>query len=169
MDFFLVETTLPPGTGLRYEMFENDFSEQPICAGVVGPGSAIPFHVGCGADNAWQDLQGIVRLTMLGGSATMNTAGVGLQVRRFFNGQYQIWEGAAPAAIDPRLSVTKLSGEQVRLTWPTNNAAYVLEQASSLSTVAWGPVTNSVATEGDRLSVVLDIGQGQAVFRLRKP
>jgi hypothetical protein len=72
--FTLNAATFQPGEQLRYEMFEHDSSEVPLQSGILSatpPSGATIFSAG-----AWQDLQGAVRLTMLTGSATVDTISV---------------------------------------------------------------------------------------------
>ena len=58
----------PVAAGFRLEMFENSISEMPICTvQATGPWSDPEWA--CFAPGAWQDLQGVGRLTMLTGSA----------------------------------------------------------------------------------------------------
>lgn len=70
-EFMVDSATFQSGDMLRFEMFENDTSEVPICSGVMS--SAPPFTGSCETDAAWQDRQGAVRLTMLAGSVTVDT------------------------------------------------------------------------------------------------
>jgi hypothetical protein len=70
-EFMVDSSTFQSGDMLRFEMFENDTSEVPICSGVMT--SAPPFTGSCETDAAWQDRQGAVRLTMLAGSVTIDT------------------------------------------------------------------------------------------------
>ena len=107
---------------------------------------------------------------MVSGSVTLHS--VSLQVGRFSSGQYQRWQGGLPLAsiaIDPQLSITTVSNAQVQITWPTNDATYVLEQAASSPAAAWSPVTNGVTSVGGQFSVIVAVDHEQAVFRLRKP
>ena len=53
---------------LRIEMFENSLAEAPICSALLDTDPAID---GCSATGAWADFQGLARLTMLSGSATL--------------------------------------------------------------------------------------------------
>jgi hypothetical protein len=68
-----------------------------------------------------------------------------------------------------RLSLSRAGAESLQITWATNFAGYVLEQASSLSGSAWGAVTTGVTTAGDRFSVTVTTGEANQFFGLRKP
>jgi len=106
----LYDASLPAGTVLRYEMFENNATEQPICAGFMTDTNSNPSVAGCDVDNACGDLQGTVRLTLVSGSVTLHS--VSLQVGRFSNGQYQRWQGGLPMqsiVIDPRAERNRLA------------------------------------------------------------
>lgn len=163
----LYDVALPPGTVLRYEMFENGTAEQSICTGFITETNPNPSVAACDADNAWQDLQGAVRLSMLSGSVTLHS--ISLQVGRFSGGQYQRWMGGVVATPDPRLNIVRLPNGQVELSWATNHVGYSLEAAPSLSAVGWDPVSNSVATVGARFSVRLETSDSHVFVRLRKP
>src|SRR5437868_1419283 len=71
-------STFQSGDELRYEMFENNLSEMPICSGLIS--SVPPVTRTCQASSSWQDLQGVIRLTMISGSMTVT--GISLQVIR---------------------------------------------------------------------------------------
>jgi hypothetical protein len=73
-DFTVDNATFQNGDMLRYEMFEKDTSESPICSGTLS--SAPSGQVSCESDSAWQDLAGTVRLTMLAGSVTVDSVTV---------------------------------------------------------------------------------------------
>lgn len=53
---------------LRYEAFENSTAETPLCSGIWGidPGR-------CEFPASWRDFQGVVRFSMIRGSATLET------------------------------------------------------------------------------------------------
>jgi hypothetical protein len=69
-EFHVQAGTLQSGEMLRYEMFENAASETPICSQTIAFGS--PLTASCSSPNAWADLQGVFRLTMLSGSLTVD-------------------------------------------------------------------------------------------------
>ena len=60
------------GVRLQVEMFEDSVSETPICSQIyIAPyahDDAGEYEFRCRVENAWQDFQGAVRLTMLSGS-----------------------------------------------------------------------------------------------------
>src|SRR6185503_4862631 len=113
----LADTTLPAGTVLRHEMFENGTAGPPICAGFITGTNPNPSVTSCDVDNAWQDLQGTVRLTMVSGSVTLQS--ISLQVGRFSGGQYERWMGGVVAILEPRLAIASLPHAQVELSWAT--------------------------------------------------
>ena len=70
-----------PGTSLRYEMFETSTSETPIFSDTL---DQPPVSGGAaGVPNAWQDLQGAIRITALSGSAILD----GITVSAFLPSQ----------------------------------------------------------------------------------
>ena len=64
-------TPLTPGSTLRFEAFENSLSEAPIftSTGLLSDGSGI---YGAKLGIAWQDLQGVFKVTMTAGSASLH-------------------------------------------------------------------------------------------------
>jgi hypothetical protein len=69
----LSPATLQAGNVLRYEMFEDGFSQAPIFSRTLtGPTDDSGPYVGV-ANGAWQDRQGAIRITALSGSATIDT------------------------------------------------------------------------------------------------
>jgi hypothetical protein len=68
--FHVQAGTLQSGEMVRYDMFENAASEAPICSQTLAFGS--PLTATCSSPGAWSDLQGVVRLTMLMGSLTVD-------------------------------------------------------------------------------------------------
>jgi len=159
------DTDLPPGTTLRYEMFENSTSGTSICTRLI----TAPWPAGafCDVDNVWGDLQGAVRLTMLSGSVTIDA--VYLQVGRFSNGVYERWLGSFVPSPAPRLRIARASEAQLEITWPTNHTGFALESRPNAGAASWAPVTNSVTVTGDRFAVLVRAVSAQEVFRLRKP
>jgi len=76
--FYLAETTLYSGNQVRVEMFEGRLGEVSLASNVFSYWSTIDgVHVG--APDAWQDLEGSMRLTVLNGSVDLS----GLEVRVF--------------------------------------------------------------------------------------
>ena len=67
-------STGPTGSSMLWEMFENSTSESPIASQVVSPPTAtLPNPPPMYAFAGWADLQGVIRVSMLSGSTTMNT------------------------------------------------------------------------------------------------
>ena len=67
----------------------------------------------------------------------------------------------------PRLDVHQ-AGSQVTVSWPATFTGYLLEQTARLPATDWSTVTNGVALNGDRFSVMVEAGDAQGFFRLRK-
>src|SRR5262245_3691677 len=61
--------TLQAASELRYEMFENNTNDPVLCSGSFSESRTYGYIGGCQGLGAWQDQQGIVRLTMLQGTA----------------------------------------------------------------------------------------------------
>ena len=69
----------PAEASFRLEMFENSVSEVPICT-VQTTGPWRDPEWACFAPGAWQDLQGVGRLTMLTGSARFDEVFAEVQI-----------------------------------------------------------------------------------------
>ena len=68
--FSLDPTSLSPGYEMQFDVFENNISETPLFSSIR---SASDAFVGADLPGAWQDHQGVVRFTMLSGTATLDT------------------------------------------------------------------------------------------------
>lgn len=61
-------------------------------------------------------------------------------------------------------------GNNVRISWPVNNAGFVLERTPTLPATAWTEVPPaSYQTDGTSIYVVLPATSGHAFFRLKRP
>jgi hypothetical protein len=73
--------TVDATVAVRLEMFENSLAEAPVgsidCTNLATPSVE--------ANNAWQDRQGVLRITMLTGSATLNSIDLWVRVPEFSN------------------------------------------------------------------------------------
>jgi len=66
---FGVDMSIPVGGQVRYEAFENNVSDVPWGSGEIAASQGL---FTCGQQK-WQDLQGVVRFTVLSGSAQLNS------------------------------------------------------------------------------------------------
>jgi hypothetical protein len=82
---------------------------------------------------------------------------------------WQVTISDIPLVPRARLSISQLGTALAQISWSTNYADHVLEHATSLPSPGWSPVTNAVASTGDRLSVTVDTGVSTRFYRLRKP
>jgi len=71
LQFTVNSSSFQPGDMLRYDMFENNTSETPVCSETMS--SAPPFGASCTSDFSWQDRQGAIRFSMLSGSVTIDS------------------------------------------------------------------------------------------------
>jgi hypothetical protein len=152
-------------TLLRMEMFEGQTNGSPICTVFITESNPAPVLVGCSVDEAWGDLEGSVRLTMVRGS---------IQIYHFFlrcyrgvGGSYEgrgIYPVLPPA---PSLAAKQVQGG-LELSWGTNQLGYTLEKSSNGSFTNWSTVTNAVGVNGYRFRVTNDMNSARSVFRLRK-
>jgi hypothetical protein len=68
--FSLDSLSLSPDYAMQFDVFENNATEIPLFTGIRS--SSNPF-VGVDLPGAFQDLQGVVRFTMISGSATLDS------------------------------------------------------------------------------------------------
>jgi hypothetical protein len=152
-------------TLLRLEMFEGQTNESPICTFVITESNPAPVLVSCAVDNAWGDVQGSVRLTMVRGSIQIYH--LRLLCYRGTGGSYEA-RGVQPAPLPaPQLAANRVQGG-LELSWGTNQLGFTLEKSSNGSFTNWSAVTNAVGVNGYRFRVTNDINSARSVFRLRK-
>ena len=72
-------------------------------------------------------------------------------------------------SVGPKLDISRVSEQQVIITWPTNAVEYTLESATDLSATLWDDVTITPVVLGDQFVVVDDITTARKFYRLRKP
>jgi hypothetical protein len=69
----------------------------------------------------------------------------------------------------PTLEIAR-SGSGVKLSWPSSPVGFALETTPSLLPgTPWSPVTALPQSQGDRLTLTLDLDGDSAFYRLRKP
>jgi len=68
----------------------------------------------------------------------------------------------------PKLAVSFVTHQQLRITWSTNATGYSLEMASSLLSPLWTTVTNIPTPLGNCFAVTVDAATTQMCYRLRK-
>ena len=165
-EFTINGSTLQDGDLLTYEMFESATNEAPICSGNVSFGSASTRT--CDVPGAWQQLHGAIRFRMISGSVTVDRVMLQAIVVGPSLSSYEVYFSSFVPGPGPRLSISS-AGSAVQITWPTNFTDHVLEYATNLPATVWDPVTNQVATMGDRFSVTLETDAAQRVYRLHIP
>ena len=166
-EFTINGSTLQDGDLLTYEMFESATNEAPICSGTVT--SASPRTLACNVPGAWQPLHGAIRFKMVTGSVTVDTVRLQAIVIGPSLSSYEVYSSSFVPGPGPRMSAALVGSATVQITWPTNFTDHVLEYATNLPATVWDPVTNQVATIGDRFSVTLETDAAQRVYRLHKP
>jgi hypothetical protein len=144
----------------RFEMFENSADESPILAWET------EAHEDCslnpGVTNAWQDLQGVVRVTAI--TPTLLSF-MEIEITVPSTNGFLYYDGYILPR--PGLNITPADGGQLQITWPTNFIGYSLESALTLSASTWAPIINSAAIVRDQFSVTLRTGEARQFFRLR--
>jgi hypothetical protein len=68
----------------------------------------------------------------------------------------------------PRLSITVIAADEIRLGWSTNHVGYIVESASSVVSEQWDVMTNAVNNVvGEQFHVAINPADGKKFFRLR--
>ena len=82
---------------------------------------------------------------------------------------WQISISNLTVVLQPQLSISRAGNSSAQIAWATNFTGYLLESTALLPAVDWSIVTNSVTTNGDRLSITVDTEPSPRFYRLRKP
>jgi fibronectin-binding autotransporter adhesin len=69
----------------------------------------------------------------------------------------------------PPLNISRLSGNRVRLAWPTFAAGYLLDTSAGLSLTNWNVVTNQPLVGGSNFLITNNILGPEQFYRLRRP
>jgi len=69
----------------------------------------------------------------------------------------------------PALTIERISGTQVRVSWPTNLAGYTLQSTSNLSTNIWSAVAQPPIVIGTNHVITSSATEPQMFFRLKTP
>jgi hypothetical protein len=107
--------------------------------------------------------------TMVTGSVTVDTVRLQAIVSGPSLSSYEVYSASFVPGPGPRLNIALVGSAAAQITWATNFTDHALEYARNLPATAWNPVTNQVATVGDRFSVTLDTDAALRVYRLHKP
>lgn len=75
---------------------------------------------------------------------------------------------AVAAAPQIRLTITKV-GNNLLITWPSDDPTFKLETKTDLNSGTWTQVSTAPTLNGSRYEVVVPIGGGNQFFRLRSP
>jgi hypothetical protein len=159
--------SLQPGDSLRFEMFDDVPSGDPFFSRTV-TASSDPSEFFASVSFVWQDLQGSIRLTMVSGSATIDS--FSLLVLRVA-GPSGLNQYSASVVPEPRPALRLVpSPTALAIRWPASETNFVLEATSGLAPGSqWQTVTNPVETVDGMFSVAVDFEMQARFFRLRKP
>lgn len=167
----LDSASFQPGDKLRYEMFESNLSEEPLCSGLLS--SAPPFGATCQASGSWQDLAGVVRLTAVSGSLsvtgiTLRIVKAGVSLSSYEVHATNVVPVAWPAG-SISLSAVGQPGRTI-LSWPQANADnfYLQGATNLLAPIIWRNVTNTAYPIGGAYYVTNDTTGANQFFRLQK-
>jgi hypothetical protein len=149
---------------IRCEMLENGLADVPVAVG--GRSCSASFQT-------WSDLQGMVRVTMVAGSVSLDS----VTVSRCFGfgvGHYQYYIGCQSQStvptLDPQPRLYMTSGEagDFQFAWSTNYPGCSLEVTEIISATIWQTITNEPTIVGARYSITLPPAESMRYFRLRK-
>jgi len=105
------------GDQLKYEMFENTASEQPVCTGIFN--SAPPNTATCSTDFVWQDQQGAVRLTMLAGSLVVDSVTLKAIIPGPSLSSYDVYSSTFTPVPEPSMVLLLALGVALTMCWVT--------------------------------------------------
>jgi hypothetical protein len=150
----LIHGDSPEPFVLRYELFEGPPSGTPILSNVF-VSTPTRFNYTDGISNAWQDLDGSVRFTMVSGSARFHIPT--FRVQR--DGDIYI----SPLLRLP-LTISRRS-DAVDIRWLTNGSKYYsLQMRERLNDAEWIGVTNSPVVVGGEKVVTLPLSNAPTGF-----
>ena len=152
------------GSQLKYEIFEDTNQINLLKNGVIGSGAYFSTSIA----NAWQDLNGSVRLTMQAGACTISDFScIACLPSSDPNKMDSYGNGAPLTSPSPRLVAARLT-DTMQFSWWTNGATgFVLESTNVLTTGTWPAVVLAPAVISNRYVVTTNM-IGQNYFRLRK-
>jgi len=163
---FVFDTnTFDAADAVRVEAFETSTNQAPFFSTVVHQsfwGTAV-----LGED--WQDLQGVLRITMESGSAVLQSIQVGVVNTRPGGGYCAYNTATIPVFRPPTLAFSR-SPTNITLRWPAAFSNWVLQASANLGPAAdWTAITNA----GDNASAGIMITNvtftSNGFYRLRSP
>jgi hypothetical protein len=157
--------SLGPTNSYKVEMFGDTPAQAPILSRIITAASSI-YDTDYRVPDAWGDLQGSIRVTVLSGSITLQ--GFSFQAIKVGSPVGFDIYGTDRIILPPRPVLSILpSGSKVAVRWPASGTNFLLEATSSLaSPVSWSPVTNAVVLSGGMLSATVEAGEARSFFRL---
>ncbi len=153
---------------LRLELFPESLTNTPFTSIIqLRPSSTGQLSVTAvwlsGSDSLWPERRGFARITMVSREVEI----VGLTVKHIHNGS--LYSRFIPVPeIPPRLSIFKVSGEFLQVSWPATAPGYKLQYETNPISPSWHYVTNAVINEGENFSVMIQNNSAHSSFRLYK-
>lgn len=163
--FNFVEETFESGVdSVKLEAFESNTNDIPFFSRILNVSGGIQSPLG----NHWADLQGVFRITMVSGSATLSRFGVGA-VSKVSGAMCSYNSPTITAIVPPVLSISRRNSE-VFLCWAMEHREWQLEYTTNLDVpIQWMAVTNRPTVDGARLCIAQEIGSRRGFYRLREP
>lgn len=153
---------------IRFEAFETSTNEAPIFStNLVASAGSADFFFG----PAWQDLQGVFRVTMLQGSASIlgffgSVVPANGDLYSLKVGETNMLAPNLPGLMN--LNVMRQPGGGLKLAWSTNLTGYRLQSSAGAPVNSWNWVFQPPEREGEYFTLALNPANAQRFFRLRK-
>jgi len=149
---------------VRVEAFENSTNEVPFSSTIVRYANWGDLRVG----ELWQDLQGLLRITVESGSVVLQTISVGAVTPKP-GGGYCAYNTPPTPVSAPTLTIRRAS-PGLTVSWPAGFSNWVLETSTALtSSNQWRMATNAPVFSGDEMVITNLTAETTGFYRLKNP
>jgi len=152
---------------IRVEAFETSTNEPPFFSG-SSPNAVGYAWIVQSSPTHWQDLQGVLRITVVTGSVVLRSIQVGVVITRAGGGYSAYNTPTIPVPLPSLRIVPTVDGAM--LTWPSQFTNWTLEASTTLgSSNSWTAITNTPVPVGTELTVTDTAAEQARFYRLRSP
>lgn len=117
-----------------------------------------------GGRGAWTAVPGFI--DVVGDNQTVAFLPSGSGVRSVYRGNVRLAALQAPGA--PRLTIQKLPGNLLRLSWPSSSTGFAVQQNSNPQSSNWSNLGLTSTDDGTAWSVTLSVPTGSRFYRLAR-
>jgi hypothetical protein len=151
---------------VRVEAFETSTNEAPFFSDTA-PYSSSGWIVPSDDPQHWQDLQGVLRFTVVTGSVVLQAIQIGVVTTKG-DGGYSVYNSPTIPVPLPSLQI-RAAAASVTVSWPAQFTNWVLEASETLGTSnQWSAVTMVPVPAGTELTVTRTIADPRRYYRLRR-